>query len=224
MQRSPLQDHRPRTAKLRRERTQAKLLNAAMECYARTRSGEPLTVDAIVARADVSRPTFYKYFQSVDEIIERRADELVEDMIKSLQKMVRHNKKPAFLFVVSLRLFLLRSISDPVWASFVARSDMLAAKGELFRGMTLHLDLACDEGEFAFPDREAAVVVVVGALREAIRSIATRRHTPVEFIDGIVRMVLVSLGASRTSVEDLLLQTQCFIDRAAPERLDWWQP
>jgi len=42
----------------------------------------------VIARADVSRAIFYKYFNSVDEAIEQRASELVDEMIDGLKDLV----------------------------------------------------------------------------------------------------------------------------------------
>ena len=43
---------------------EARLLLAVMECYAAHVLSGPPTVEEVIARADVSRATFYKYFNS----------------------------------------------------------------------------------------------------------------------------------------------------------------
>src|SRR5271154_6284970 len=132
-------DHRVRVAKVRRERMGARLLQAVMECYAGHVLSGPPTVEEVIARADVARATFYKYFNSVDEAIEQRASQLVDEMIDSLKDLVGPQMRPVLLFTVSVHLFLLRSVLDPTWAAFVARGDLLRADGVLFKGMTMHL-------------------------------------------------------------------------------------
>lgn len=217
------EDHRVRVAKVRRERMVARLLQAVMECYAGHVPSGPPTVEEVIARADVSRATFYKYFNSVDEAIEQRASELVEEMVESLKDLVERQMKPVSLFTVSVHLFLLRSVLDPTWAAFVARSDLLRPNGVLFKGMTLHLSTALAEGELSFPDADAARVLAIGTMRETIRWIAQTSQPRRDFVDEITTMILHALGLPREEARALVSDATIFIRGAGPDRLAWWR-
>lgn len=216
-------DHRVRVAKVRRERMRARLLQAVMECYAiRVLDATP-TVEDVTASAGVSRATFYKYFSSVEEAIEQRAGELVDEMIESLKDMLGSQMRPALLFTVSVRLFLTRSVLDPIWASFVARSDMLRADGVLFKGMTMHLNSSLSDGEFVFSDGQAALTLAVGTMREAIKLISQMQQPRREFLDEVMTMILIGLGANRERACLLVSEAATFIYDEAPTRLNWWR-
>ena len=217
------EDHRVRVAKVRRERMVARLLQAVMECYASHVPSGPPTVEEVIARADVSRATFYKYFNSVDEAIEQRASELVDEMIESLKGLVDTKMKPVLLFTMSVHLFLLRSVLDPTWAAFVARGHLLRPDGVLFQGMTMHLEASLTDREVAFANDEAARILAIGTMRETIRSIAQASDPQRDLIDEITAMILIGLGVDRVSARSLVNEATIFIRGAAPDRLVWWR-
>lgn len=212
-----------RVAKVRRERMVARLLQAVMECYAGHVLSGPPTVEEVIARADVSRATFYKYFNSVDEAIEARASELVDEMIDSLKGLVAAQMRPILLFTVSVHLFLLRSVLDPTWAAFIARSDLLRADGVLIKGLTIHLADSLADQAVTFVDAEAARIVAIGAMRETIRSIATSSSPRRGLVDEVTTMILIGLGLTREAAQSLVVDATIFIRGAAPDRLSWWR-
>ncbi|QIG78617.1 TetR/AcrR family transcriptional regulator [Stakelama tenebrarum] len=217
------EDHRVRVAKMRRERMVARLLQAVMECYAEHVLTGPPTVDEVIRRADVSRATFYKYFNSVDEAIEQRASELVDEMVESLKDLVNDRMKPILLFTVSVHLFLLRSVLDKTWGAFVARSDLLRSDGVLFQGMTSHLAAALEAHEVRFSDAEAARMLAIGTMREAIRAISQTDSPRRPFVDQVMAMILIGLGIECDVAAALVNEATIFIRGAAPDRLTWWR-
>lgn len=200
----------------------ARLLQSVMECYALHVLSGPPTVEEVIARADVSRATFYKYFNSVDEAIEERASELVDEMIESLKGVVGEQMKPILQFTVALHLFLLRSVLDPTWAAFVARSDLLRPNGELFQGVTGHLAAALVEGQVTFTVADAARNLAIGTMRETIRSIAQSDSPNRAFVEETTTMILCGLGVKRADARALVTDATIFIRGAAPDRLPWW--
>lgn len=194
-----------------------------MECYGSHLLSGPPTVEEVIARANVSRATFYKYFNSVDEAIETRASELIAEMIDSLRDLFVPEMKPVLLFTLSVHLFLLRSVLDQTWAAFVARSDLMRADGVLFRGMTAHLAASLSADQLSFADADAARTVAVGAMREAIRSIARSDKPRRDFVEETTTMILIGLGTSRKTARSLVGDATIFIRGAAPDRLSWWR-
>ena len=217
------QDHRVRVAKIRRERMIERLLQATMECYASHVLSGPPSVDEVIARAGVSRGTFYKYFVSVDEAIERRAGELVDEMIEGLKGLVFHQTSPIMLFTISMQLFLMRSVLDRTWAAFVAHSDMLHPEGKLFFGITQHLSQAADLDEISVADAGASRMVAIGVLRETIRFNSRSEDVRREFLEEVMTLVVISLGIERVRAQALVEEATIFIRGAAPDRLTWWR-
>lgn len=201
----------------------SRLLQSVMECYALHVVSGPPTVEEVVARADVSRATFYKYFNSVEEAIEQRASELVDEMISSLEGIVDQQVRPILQVTLAQHLFLLRSVLDPTWAAFVARSDLLRQNGVLFQGITRHLTASLEKSEVTFVDADAARNLAIGTMREAIRSIAQTKVPRREFVEEITTMILIGLGVNREAARSLVVEATIFIRGAAPDRLLWWR-
>ncbi len=200
----------------------ARLLQAVMECYAGHVQSGPPAVEEVLARADVSRATFYKYFNSVDEAIEVRAGELVSEMIVSLKGLLGSPMKPLMLFTISVHLFLLRSVLDPTWGAFVARSDLLRPHGALIAGLNNHLADAMAEKELVFSDLEAARILAIGTMRETIRSLAQDKAPRRDLVEEVTRMILIGLGLTRETAQDLVRDATIFIRGSAPDQLSWW--
>ena len=81
---SQIDDHRIRVARERRDRMRRRLMTAVMTSYQQRLELGPPGVDEVIKDADVSRATFYKYFNSVDEAIHFLGGELVDEMTHSL--------------------------------------------------------------------------------------------------------------------------------------------
>lgn len=201
----------------------ARLLLAVMECYASHLASGPPSVEEVISRADVSRATFYKYFASVDDAIEQRASELVDEMVESLKSLVRPDIRPILLFALSVQLFLLRSVLDRTWAAFVARSDLLRAEGGLLPGMTMHLSGALADRTANFSDAEAARLLAIGTMRETIRSIALTDEPQRAFVDEVTTMILIGLGLDRVGATGLVEEATIFIRGSGPDRISWWR-
>jgi len=201
----------------------ARLLQAMMECYAEHVLSGPPSVDEVIIRANVSRATFYKYFNSIDEAIEQRAGELVNEMVDSLRDLVEPQMKPVLLFTVGVHLFLLRSVLDPTWAAFVARSDLLHVNGPLFQGVTRHLAASLTERDLSFLDADAAVTLAIGTMREAMRSLAKTSHPTRKYVEGTTAMILIGLGCTQERAHSLIREATIFIRGAAPDLLIWWR-
>ena len=61
-------DHRTRVGRERRERTQARIIEAALRVFAEKGPDAPI-IDDFIKAAGVARGTFYNYFPSKDAIL-----------------------------------------------------------------------------------------------------------------------------------------------------------
>jgi AcrR family transcriptional regulator len=216
-------DHRVRVAQMRRDRMTKRLLASVKESYAgRPQEGVP-TVDDVIKVAEVSRATFYKYFNSVEEAVGAIASDMVDDMVRSLIELHGSGRPAIFLLTSSIHLFLLRAVIDPSWAAFVARSDVLQSEGSLFRGISTHLLAARAAGEIAFDDLDAARTLAVGGMIEAIRNVALRKGAGRGFIEEVTVMIYIALGMTCDQARATLRDVTIFIRGAAPDLLPWWR-
>ena len=216
-------DHRVRVARERRERMRARLLEALMHVYAGHLEEGPPSVDSVIRQADVSRATFYKYFNSVEEAISALGRELVDEMIANLINLYNPRDAAFFRMTGAIQLFLLRSVIDPTWAAFVGRSDGLARDGELFRGITTHLAQSRESHLVEFKNLEAATTVAIGSLMEAIRHLAVTRNPSREYIEEVTVMILRALGLDADQAAETVRDRTIYIRGLAPDRLPWWR-
>src|SRR5258708_4932310 len=83
-----VEDVRVRVARRKRERMRKRLLSAALSIFLRDRGGSAAIAEDVIKAAGVSRGTFYKYFNSVeeaaDEVGQQLADEAVRELIRAV--------------------------------------------------------------------------------------------------------------------------------------------
>jgi AcrR family transcriptional regulator len=92
-------DHRTRVGRERRERTQARIIEAALRVFAEKGPDAPI-IDDFIKAAGVARGTFYNYYQSTEELLEATAKWLQDDLIVSIEAEIgslgRSGRAPEF--------------------------------------------------------------------------------------------------------------------------------
>jgi len=75
-------NHRVRVGRERRQKTRAHLLCAVLQVCSNESARSPAVIDDVAGYADVSRGTFYKYFDSLDQAIAELGNQLAEEMMR----------------------------------------------------------------------------------------------------------------------------------------------
>jgi AcrR family transcriptional regulator len=217
-------DHRVRVASERRERMRKRLLDAVMAVYARDPHGGPPLVDDVIAEADASKATYYKYFASVEEAIDALGVMLADEMVQSLIRMYRGPERPFFRMAVAIQLFLLRSVTDSIWGAFVAHTDILASDNIVARGLRQHAESSRADRIMKFDNLDAALTLAAGALLGAMRQIVRRKKRPQQaYVEEVVVMILRGLGVKHDLAAQTVSESAAFIRQNAPARLPWWR-
>lgn len=117
---APPQDHRTRVAAERRERMRARLCDSALELVAR---GGPaaLTIDEVIAQAEVSRGTFYKYFDRPESLLRDLAIELTEELVRTAEPLVLAHSDPAQRLATGIRTVIGLGVAQPSIGAFIVR-------------------------------------------------------------------------------------------------------
>lgn len=218
-------DHRVRVARKRRQQMRERLLNSVLATSNETPIGNHPSVEAVIEHAGVSKATFYKYFTSVDEAVGTFGAEMVDEMVQSLIVLFDAvPKPPLFCMTTSIQLFLMRSVNEPMWAAFAARTDALGGNSKARHGLELHISESFDEGLIEYGDHDAAVALAIGGLMEGMRHIAREpAHAHRKFVEGLVVLILKSLGIDDVAARTLVRDSGIFIRGAAPDLLPWWR-
>ena len=186
-------DHRCENADRKRLETRARILHAALAACAGNLSHLP-SVEDIVERARLSRGTFYKYFDSMDEVLAALGQDLTQLALLEGERFRAVFKEKWKSTSVVLRMVLTRALLDPAWASFVVRTRGWV-RADLLASVVLQ-DLAEGRasGEYQVPDDEVALDFLRGLLESCIAALHKGVARPEAYIDSAVHMWLQALG------------------------------
>lgn len=164
-------DHRPQVAAQRRERMRARLVHAAFSIAAQSGFGA-VTIDAVIAQADVARGSFYKYFDSTQALMEAVGKDVSDALLETMHPVVSLLEDPAQRIAAGVRLVLQMGQLHPRLAGFLVRSGWPAADlSPMFHavvGATLRSGMA--QGRFADMAPELAHSIVVGSMVGALHA------------------------------------------------------
>jgi AcrR family transcriptional regulator len=124
----PTPDHRPRVAAERRERMRSRLLTSAMKLVAE-KGPAATSIDDVIAAAEVSRGTFYKYYPSTDVLVRELAVAIANNLIQMAEPVVQGLDDPAERVSLGMRLVTRLAIDNPMAANFLVRLGWPDARG-----------------------------------------------------------------------------------------------
>lgn len=225
--RAPLQaDHRIRMAERKRELMRERLIDATLAAYLPCEPGRHPVVDDVVRTAGVSRGSFYKHFDAIDEVFVVIGQRMAQDMLASYSRLSVTLVDSAARIALGPLMALTRSAMEPRHGAFVARVDFI----ELLAGEPPHKHLvelslldSRKRGLLQFDSIDAAVDLVIGVSLEGARRILRKRTLDGAYIRELASMVLRGLGVEPGAADRAVAKAwQCLSDEAAT--LHWWKP
>src|SRR3546814_6305988 len=117
------EDFRIRVAADRRERMRARLLDAVLDLYQPGRGGAHLVIDDVIQTAGVSRGTFYKYFESLEEAVDELGERMAAGTIADFRRLFDNEPNAAARAVGGAAMAMVRAWHDPRWGGFTCRID-----------------------------------------------------------------------------------------------------
>lgn len=194
-------DHRSKVAEKKRILMRAKLLDAAMRVYADHPGPSPV-IDDVIREAQVSRGTFYKYFDSLEQVLVAIGQELSNQMTTDIMPVYGVLTEPWQRVAVGFRLFLVRALLDRKWAGFVSRVDVWPHHSLVAQNMASDLERGRVAGQFSFENVDVATDFLMGASAHGIQTIRQGVPDPNAYMDASVRMGLASLGCARSICDE----------------------
>lgn len=216
------EDHRARVGRERRERMRAKLLNSIMAVCAGRPANSPAVIDDVIRHAEVSRGTFYKYFNSLDEAIAELALKLADEMTLSCFSVYNVLEDPVARTATGFQMFLLRALQDSDWAGFFVHIGVLSGENHVLIDM-IRKDLrsGIETGDYDVPSVDTAMDMLMGVKIEAMRRII-KGEGGEDYMRDIASMVLVGFGVSLARARKYVQQAHDRLMEEAPKKLDWW--
>jgi AcrR family transcriptional regulator len=187
-------DHRTRVGRERSARTETRILEAALEVFAEMGPDAP-KIDDFVLAANISRGTFYNYFDSVEALLEATSEWTTRELVEAIENALDGIEGPALRYGIGLRLFFAKAASDPVWSRFVARVWKLG--GLEFPRRDIEAGLR--SRVFRAPSAEVAQDLLIGAVRQALLSIGSGR-THSAYVDQMTELCLQALGTDAKKI------------------------
>jgi len=188
------EDHRTRVAAERRERMRRRLFESAIQLVAR-KGPAATSIDDVIQAAEVSRGTFYKYFDAPDTLFDALALEVVNDIIRMAEPVVVRFDDPAHRVSIGMRLSIRLAMANREVAAFLVRlgwPEMRSGrvlldfvKRDLEQGMRQHRFVA-------MPARLATNIVSMTVLGSVHAMLAVR--SPKDFAEQAVASALRALG------------------------------
>jgi AcrR family transcriptional regulator len=201
----------------------AHLLESVLHVCSAETIRDPAVIDDVVREAKVSRGTFYKYFDSLEQAVSELGLQLALEMTEGILSVYDPIEDPVLRTATGFQTFLLRSLIEPRWGAFVAHIGLLSGSNLLVSKIKADISLGVKTGDYAVASVDWAADLLMGAKIEAIRRIvAGESHLP--YIHTMAGMVLRSFGVSATKADKSVVRAFERLNKEAPSKLPWWKP
>jgi AcrR family transcriptional regulator len=142
----------------------ARLLSSAMRLVAQ-KGPAATSIDDVIAAAEVSRGTFYKYYPSTDVLVRELAIEIANNLIQMAEQVVQGFDDPAERVSAGMRLVTGLAIDHPLAATFLVRLGWPDARGPnlLLNFVQRDLSEGIRQGRFTPMPIALALNIVTGA-------------------------------------------------------------
>lgn len=220
------EDFRVRVAAEKRERMHARLIAATMDATLHAEPGKPLVIDDVVRLAGVSRGTFYKHFDSLEEVLAEIGRGMADEMLSSSERVFADIGDAAVRTAAGPLMAMARAAMEPRHGAFIARVDFiefLGGEDPRSRIVKRCLTEGREQGRLVFDSLDAAVDLVVGVSVEGAKRILKTRVLDGAYIRETATLVMLGLGLPRAAAEQVVAAAWQHLQKNAAH-LHWWKP
>src|SRR5438128_9172407 len=122
---APAQDFRVRVAGEKRARMRERLIAATLDAYLDLGPGRHPVIDDVIRLAGVSRGSFYKYFDALDDVLAEIGRRMADEMLASFERMFSPDDDPAVRIAGGPLMALARTAMEPRHGAFISRVDFI---------------------------------------------------------------------------------------------------
>lgn len=171
------ENHRTIVGRRRRAKTEAKILEAALQVFAE-KGPQAAVIDDFITAAGIARGTFYNYFRSTEELLDATKTWLSDDLMRSIEEVLANVEDPVTRLGLGMRLFMSRAEADRTWCAFVARVRLTGTVA--LEAPIRDLKRALKLKEIRIPNVEIALDLLEGtgtsAMHRILSGTATKNH------------------------------------------------
>ena len=178
----------------KKERTRAKLLDAAVETI--SAKGAAFTILDVVRAADVSNGTFYNYFPDRDALVDAITLHVLGEFTEVAALLV-DVEDPAERFATISAMLLGQAMVNPQLATVTLRLEEMqpraGSEDDPFHYLRLDLESGAASGRFANEVTDAMVDLIVGTLLRTVRRIVSEGVSNEHLVE-VLMLLLQTLG------------------------------
>jgi len=202
----------------------AHLLEAVMAVCSSEGKGHAAVIDDVIRQAEVSRGTFYKYFDSLEQAVAALAHQMADEMAGGgIEKVYNSLADPLMRTCTGFQLYLLRALIEPQWGDFFCHVGLLNSESALSAKMVGDIEAGIATGDYSVPSIQIALDMLIGTKVEAIRRLITGNAGP-DYIIAMTSIVLRAFGVSASKANHVSAAAFERICAEAPQNLSWWRP
>ena len=203
-----------------------RLITATMDAYLQAEPSRHPVIDDVIRVAAVSRGTFYKYFDSLDEVLAEIGRRVADEMLASFSLIFGDSDDAAMRVASGPLMALARSAMEPRHGAFISRVDFidyLAGPDPRHQLVERSLIAGREAGVLKFQSLPAAIDAVIGLSVEGARRILRTRTLDGAYIREVATMVLLALGLPRRAADQAVSKAWQRLQQSK-QHLPWWQP
>lgn len=200
----------------------ARLLEATMTACAEKDAGAVI-IDDVLGAANVSRGTFYSYFDSLQEAIDIVAEQWVEEAMSIYKDMYPDLEDPLLKSAVGLQLLLVRSVIQPAWRATIIQAHEFLAKSALVRALRADLVNGMRKGTFRRVDVQGAVDLHLGLMVQSLNTLRERKGPLRPYIRTVSEGLLLAMGVSPGKAREAFIWASVDLRTRGPRYLSWWR-
>lgn len=208
-------DHRKIVAARRRAEMERRLFLVALELLSKKLPSE-ISINDVISQANVSRGTFYSYFDSLDQVFLALLTKLAEDLAPAADRMIVRIPDAATRVATVIRFLLHFARRAPLCGKLMMQSEWpVVESARTFLGnLQRDVKLATEQGSFDKMHRSVAANLIVGPTRGGIQLVMLGPSIP-DFPEQLTLRILLSLGMDRAAAEHAVASPLLEVD---------WQP
>ena len=196
-------DHRPRVAAERRQRMRTRLFESAL-LLAASKGPQAVSIDDVISAAEVSRGTFYKYFDAPQSLLQELAAEISQALIQTVDPLVQPIDDVAARLAIGVRTALRLVRAHPVLGDFMMRAGWPAMDRRhlFFVNVGEDITKGIRQGRFARMHVDVGLNLLAGSMVGAMYSM-NHSKVPRDFPEQTAAAVLRALGLAAQEVLEL---------------------
>jgi AcrR family transcriptional regulator len=160
------------------------------------------SIDDVISEAQVSRGTFYKYFDAPASLVDAVAKEISNELLRLIDPLVLQSPDPVVRMAIGMRLALRLTHQHPILGGFIERLGWpnLPPDQLMFEYVPRDLELGMAQGKFVRMDMRAALNLTGGILMGGIHTLRSGT-APVDFPEQAAATVLMGLGVAKATAK-----------------------